>query len=118
FYWTVTSATALAAGLGAMTDVPDGWVTVDADDLPLVGHSDDAIDAALDLIAHLPAKVAALRAHETQVSVSPDGRTFALSNDIALPLDTTEYYVLAAGTAGQRDDQGWETDLLAGLNLG
>jgi len=118
FYWTVTSATALAAGLGAMTDVPDGWVTVDADDLPLVGHSDDAIDAALDLTAHLPAKVAALRAHETQVSVSPDGWTFALSNDIALPLDTTEYYVLAAGAAGQRDDRGWETDLLAGLNLG
>lgn len=117
FYWTVTSSTALATGLAAMTDVPDGWVRVDADDLPLVGHSDDAIDAALDLTAHEPAKVAALRAHETQVSVSPDGRTFALSNDFALPIGTTEYYVLAAGTAGQRDDRGWETDLLAGLTL-
>jgi len=117
-YWTVTSATALAAGLAAMTDVPDEWVTVSADDLPLFGYADDAIDAALDLTAHGPARVAALRAHQTQVSVSPDGRSFALSNNIALPVDSTEYYVLAAGTAGERDARGWETDLLAGLTLG
>ncbi len=121
-YWTVTSASALTAGLAAMTDVPDGWVTVSADDLPLFGYSDDAIDAALDLTAHGPARVAALKAHETQVSVSPDGRSFALSNNIALPVDSTEYYVLAAladgVTAGERDDRGWETDLLAGLNFG
>ncbi len=68
--------------------------------------------------AHLPAKVAALRAHRTQVTVSQDGRAFALSNDIALPIDATEHYVLAEGEAGERDDRGWETDLLAGLNVG
>jgi len=121
-YWTVTSATALATGLAGMTDVPDEWVTVSADDLPLFGYSDDTIDAALDLTAHRPARVAALRAHETQVSVSPDGRSFALSNNIALPVDSTEYYVLAGladgVTAGERDERGWETDLLAGLTLG
>lgn len=117
-YWTVTSATALTAGLAAMTDTPDEWVKVSADELPLFGYSDDAIDAALDLTAHGPARVAALRAHETQVSVSPDGRSFALSNNIALPVDSTEYYVLAAGTAGDRDRRGWEADLLAGLTLG
>ena len=121
-YWTVTSASALTVGLAAMSEVPDGWVTVSADDLPLFGYSDDAIDAALDLTAHGPARVAALRSHETQVSVSPDGRSFALSNNIALPVDSTEYYVLAAladgVTAGERDDRGWETDLLAGLNFG
>ncbi len=27
-------------------------------------------------------------------------------------------YVLAEGTAGERDSRGWETDLLAGLSLG
>lgn len=117
FYWTVTSATALAAGLAAMTDVPEGWITVDADALPLIGFADDAIDAVLDLTAQVPARLAALRAHETQVSVAPDGRTFALSNGIALPIDSSEYYVLAEGTAGERDDRGWETDLLAGLGL-
>ena len=34
------------------------------------------------------------------------------------PIGATEHYVLAAGAAGERDDRGWETDLLAGLNLG
>ncbi|MGB7506887.1 MAG: N-acetyl-1-D-myo-inositol-2-amino-2-deoxy-alpha-D-glucopyranoside deacetylase, partial [Mycobacterium sp.] len=117
-YWTVTSAAALAAGLAAMTDVPDGWITVSADDLPLFGYSDDAIDAALDVSAHAPARVAAMRAHETQISVAPDERSFALSNNLALPVDSTEYYVLVAGASGERDDRNWETDLLAGLNVG
>ena len=118
FYWTVTSATALANGLDAMGDVPDGWIKVSADDLPQFGFADDAIDAALDLAPHGAARVSALRAHATQVSVAPDGRTFALSNNLALPVDSTEYYVLAEGTAGPRDHRGWETDLLAGLTLG
>ncbi|MEO9202566.1 MAG: N-acetyl-1-D-myo-inositol-2-amino-2-deoxy-alpha-D-glucopyranoside deacetylase, partial [Mycobacterium sp.] len=30
----------------------------------------------------------------------------------------SEHYVLAAGRAGPRDARGWETDLLAGLDLG
>lgn len=118
FYWTVTSASALVAGLAELGDVPDGWIRIPADDLPLVGYPDDAIDAALDLQAHSAARVAALRAHETQVSVAPDGRAFALSNNIALPVDSTEYYKLAAGEAGDRDERGWETDLLSGLSVG
>ncbi|ANI41404.1 N-acetyl-1-D-myo-inositol-2-amino-2-deoxy-alpha-D-glucopyranoside deacetylase [Mycolicibacterium vaccae] len=118
FYWTVTSASALRAGLAELGDVPEGWIRIPADDLPLVGYPDDAIDAALDLEAHSAARVAALRAHETQVSVAPDGRAFALSNNIALPVDSTEYYKLAAGTAGDRDGRGWETDLLSGLSVG
>lgn len=117
FYWTVTSDSALRTGIAALTDVPDGWVTLTADDLPLVGFTDDTIDAALDLGAHSAARVAAMHAHQTQITVAPDGRSFALSNDIALPVDATEYYVLARGEAGERDARGWETDLLAGLNL-
>lgn len=117
-YWTVTSQSALVAGLADLGDVPEGWVTLPADDLPLVGYTDDAIDAALELSAHNAARVAAMRAHETQITVAADGRSFALSNNVALPVDSTEYYVLAEGTAGERDARGWETDLLSGLNLG
>lgn len=116
-YWTVISASAIAADLAALTDVPPGWTRVDAEDI-WFSVADDAIDAALDITEHLPAKVAALRAHATQVQVSADGRACALSNNIALPVGTTEFYTLAAGTAGQRDGRGWETDLLAGLSLG
>lgn len=117
-YWTVMSQTALVAGLAALGDVPGEWIRVDADVLPIVGYADDAIDAALDVPAQVPAKLAALRAHATQVQVSPDGTAMALSNGIALPVPAVEHYVLVEGVAGERDERGWETDLLAGLSLG
>ncbi|OBF00540.1 N-acetyl-1-D-myo-inositol-2-amino-2-deoxy-alpha-D-glucopyranoside deacetylase [Mycolicibacterium elephantis] len=115
-YWSVFAKSAIAEGLGALGDVPSGWVRVSADDLGF-GYSDDAIDAVIEADDQLAAKVAALRAHATQVTVAPDGRSFALSNNIALPIGAVEHYVLASGAAGERDARGWETDLLAGLNL-
>jgi len=112
----VMSKPAMAAGLEALGDVPPQWKRVSIDEVPF-GYPDDAIDAAIDVPDQLPAKVAALRAHATQVSVAPNGRSCALSNNMALPIGAVEHYVLAAGTPGERDDRGWETDLLAGLNL-
>jgi N-acetyl-1-D-myo-inositol-2-amino-2-deoxy-alpha-D-glucopyranoside deacetylase len=115
-YWTVISRSAMGEGLDALDDVPEGWVRVSIDDVPF-GFPDDAIDAVMDVSDQLPAKVAALRAHATQVTVAPDGRSCALSNNIALPIGGVEHYILAAGTPGDRDDRGRETDLLAGLIL-
>jgi N-acetyl-1-D-myo-inositol-2-amino-2-deoxy-alpha-D-glucopyranoside deacetylase len=115
-YWTVMAKSAMGAGLDALDDVPPDWIRVSIDDVPF-GYPDDAIDAAIEVAEQLPAKVAALRAHATQVTVAPDGRSCALSNSIALPIGAIEHYILAAGTPGVRDDRGWETDLLAGLNL-
>ena len=115
-YWAVMSKSAMAAGLDALEDVPPEWIRVSIDDVPF-GYPDDAIDAVMEVADCLPAKIAALRAHATQVSVAPNGRSCALSNDVALPIGAIEHYILAAGTPGERDDRGWETDLLAGLNL-
>ncbi|MBX7432526.1 N-acetyl-1-D-myo-inositol-2-amino-2-deoxy-alpha-D-glucopyranoside deacetylase [Mycobacterium sp. Y57] len=116
-YWTVTSSAALSDRLAALGDMPAHWIRVTGADVPF-GYPDEDIDAELNLTAQLPAKVAALRAHETQVTVSADERAFALSNDIALPIEACEHYVLAEGDAGERDSRGWETDLLAGVSLG
>ena len=80
-------------------------------------YPDDAIDAVIDAPDQLAAKVDALRAHATQVTVAPDGRSLALSNNVALPIGALEHYMLVSGAAGVRDDRGWETDLLAGLNF-
>lgn len=118
FYWNVMSQNALRDGLAGLSGLPAQWITLEPEALPLVGFADDTIDAALDVSAQLPAKVAALRAHATQVQVSPDGTAMALSNDIALPVPAVEHYVLVSGEAGERDERGWETDLLAGLSLG
>ncbi|KUH98085.1 N-acetyl-1-D-myo-inositol-2-amino-2-deoxy-alpha-D-glucopyranoside deacetylase [Mycobacterium sp. IS-3022] len=115
-YWAVTSKTAIAEGLAAIDDAPPEWTRVTVDEVPF-GYPDDAIDAVIDVPAQLSAKVAAMRAHATQISVAPNGRSFALSNNIALPVGAVEHYILAAGTPGERDARGWETDLLAGLNL-
>jgi N-acetyl-1-D-myo-inositol-2-amino-2-deoxy-alpha-D-glucopyranoside deacetylase len=116
-YWTVMSTSAMVAGFDALTDIPGDWIRPNPDDIEF-GYADDQIDAMVDGIAHLAAKVAALEAHATQVTVAPDRRSCALSNRIVLPILAEEHYVLAEGSAGERDDRGWETDLLAGLTLG
>lgn len=119
FYWTVTPRSALADGLRTLADLdlPSTWILVASEDLPF-GYPDDEVDAVVEAPDSGPAKVAAMRAHATQVTVEPGGRAFALSNDIALPVQATEHFVLVRGVSGERDHRGWETDLLAGVNLG
>jgi len=117
FYWTVMSTSAIANALAAMGEIPDGWIRPQPTDIDF-GYPDEAIDAVVEASHVVNTKTAALIAHTTQVTVAPDGRTCALSNNIALPIGGIEHYVLAAGAPGPRDDRGWETDLLAGLNLG
>ena len=118
-YWAVTSHTALADGLAdlAAVDLPATWTRVPVADFPF-RFDDGEIDAVIDAPESRPAKIAAMRAHATQVTVTPDGRAFVLSNDVVQPVLHAEHFVLAAGDAGERDGRGWETDLLAGVNLG
>jgi N-acetyl-1-D-myo-inositol-2-amino-2-deoxy-alpha-D-glucopyranoside deacetylase len=119
FYWTVTARSAVDVGMRELAemDLPDGWVMASADEFRFA-YDDADIDAIVEAPGSRDAKVSALRAHATQVTVDSTGRACALSNDVALPIPADEHFVLAAGTAGERDGRGWETDLLAGLNLG
>ncbi|MDT5001737.1 MAG: N-acetyl-D-myo-inositol-2-amino-2-deoxy-alpha-D-glucopyranoside deacetylase [Mycobacterium sp.] len=119
FYWTVVARSAMAAGIRELSemDLPADWILIPPDEFPF-GFADHQIDAVVDAPESRAAKVAALRAHATQVTVESAGRACALSNLVALPIVATEHYVLVGGAAGDRDDRGWETDLLAGLNLG
>ncbi|MGH3166311.1 MAG: N-acetyl-1-D-myo-inositol-2-amino-2-deoxy-alpha-D-glucopyranoside deacetylase, partial [Trebonia sp.] len=59
-----------------------------------VGVPDDQVTTAIDASKYLEAKTAAMRAHETQITV--DGEFFALSNEIGQRLLATEYYTLLA----------------------
>jgi N-acetyl-1-D-myo-inositol-2-amino-2-deoxy-alpha-D-glucopyranoside deacetylase len=120
FYWTVMAKSAIAAGLAGLgpDDLRPEWVLPTADgEFAEMVYSDEQIDAVVDAEDTLPAKWAALVAHATQVIVGPTGRACALSNNLALPILGQEHYVLAAGAPGPRDERGWETDLLAGLDL-
>ncbi|KUO17093.1 N-acetyl-1-D-myo-inositol-2-amino-2-deoxy-alpha-D-glucopyranoside deacetylase [Streptomyces dysideae] len=91
------------------------------DDVPGV-VADDRITTVIDGTAYTTAKTAAMRAHATQIDVS--GMYFALSNDLAQPVFTTEYYELVRGERsemGVPPAEGWgraavpETDLFAGV---
>jgi N-acetyl-1-D-myo-inositol-2-amino-2-deoxy-alpha-D-glucopyranoside deacetylase len=72
------------------------------------------VTTEIDATRHLGQKVAAMRAHATQITVSPP--YYALSNDIRQQLSGVEYYSLLAGPlagplAGSRGPAGRETDL-------
>jgi N-acetyl-1-D-myo-inositol-2-amino-2-deoxy-alpha-D-glucopyranoside deacetylase len=119
FYWTVLAVSAFEAGWRALSrdDLLPEWVIPAGEQFDF-GYADSDIDAVVEADPEaLAAKTAALAAHATQVVVGPTGRVCAVSNNMALPILGHEHYVLAAGTAGERDERGWETDLLAGLGL-
>lgn len=117
FYWVVMSTTAGRAALEALEpgDVLDDWILPTPD--MSFGFDEGRITAVIDAPEHLPAKVAAMSAHATQMTVGPTGRTFALSNNLALPILAQEHYVLVEGGCGAVDENGWENDLLSGLDV-
>ncbi|QLJ05106.1 N-acetyl-1-D-myo-inositol-2-amino-2-deoxy-alpha-D-glucopyranoside deacetylase [Streptomyces sp. NEAU-sy36] len=111
-YWNRTPRSVAEAAFARLQDeLPALPFTKSAalDDVPGV-VDDDRITTAVDGTAHAAAKAAAMRAHATQIEVA--GSCFALSNELAQPLFTTEYYELVRGTAVPG-----ETDLFAGLGV-
>ncbi|MCO6006589.1 N-acetyl-1-D-myo-inositol-2-amino-2-deoxy-alpha-D-glucopyranoside deacetylase [Actinoallomurus purpureus] len=73
------------------------------------GVPDEQVTTRVDARDHLPAKVAAMRAHRTQITVDPP--YFALSNDVGQPLPGVEYYTLLAGEPGPPGEDGRESGL-------
>ncbi|GAA4477222.1 N-acetyl-1-D-myo-inositol-2-amino-2-deoxy-alpha-D -glucopyranoside deacetylase [Rhodococcus olei] len=112
-YWTVTEGAALAAGLECVTEFPAHWRLPEPGELPCV--PDGEVTTTVDVRAHLGAKVAALEAHATQVTVSPSGTEYALSNNVVQPILVDEHYVLVRGTRGEVAADGREHDLFSGV---
>ncbi len=79
--------------------------------LPPVWVPDDQVTTEIDGTAYLAAKIAALRAHATQIAVA--GTRFALADGRWQPVLAREYYTLLPGPAGSGP---WEHDLFAGLD--
>ena len=66
------------------------------DDLPF-GTPDEKVTTEIDARDYLDAKLAAMRAHATQISV--DSPFFALSDNVGQRALGVEYYTLLAGPA-------------------
>jgi len=95
--------------LAAARELPeDSWFRRDTD--LSVGVPDDEVTTAIDAAKYLDAKLAAMRAHETQITV--DGEFFAVSNELGERALGTEYYTLLAGPRGP--DIPYERDLFGG----
>jgi N-acetyl-1-D-myo-inositol-2-amino-2-deoxy-alpha-D-glucopyranoside deacetylase len=117
-YWSVMPRSLVRATLEAIAaaEGPDYRGPDPAGRLPSEVVEDSQVSTVIDATAFTAVKVAALRAHETQISVSDDGAFFALSNGVRRPVMGLEFYRLVRGEpAGDRDDLGRETDLFAGL---
>ena len=78
------------------------------------GNPDEDITTEIDARDFLDHKVAAMRAHRTQIEL--DGPFFALSNKIGQKAFGIEHYILALGERGPGEGtNGRETDLFAGI---
>jgi N-acetyl-1-D-myo-inositol-2-amino-2-deoxy-alpha-D-glucopyranoside deacetylase len=116
FYWTTVPKSVLKRGFDAVGDSDELLFGVaDVDDLPF-GVADELVTTAVDATGFGEQKLAALRAHRTQIAV--DGPFFALSNMLGREALSVEYFRIAQGDLGpERDADGREIDLFAGLDL-
>jgi len=72
----------------------------------------DRVTTEIDGTAYFPAKLAAMRAHATQITVSAP--YFALADQVRRRALGVEYYTLLAGPRGPAGPGGRETDLFTG----
>jgi N-acetyl-1-D-myo-inositol-2-amino-2-deoxy-alpha-D-glucopyranoside deacetylase len=73
------------------------------------GVPDAQVTTRVEAGEHLAAKLAAMRAHVTQITVAPPW--YALSNDVGVPTLDAEYYTLLAGEPGVPGRDGREGGL-------
>ncbi len=114
-YWTAIPKSVLQSGIDLLKESgsTDFFGVDSADDLPF-GVADEVVTTEIDASDHLEAKVAALRAHRTQIEV--DGPFFALANHVGQQAFGREYYILGRGELGAgAGPDGREQDLFAGV---
>jgi N-acetyl-1-D-myo-inositol-2-amino-2-deoxy-alpha-D-glucopyranoside deacetylase len=107
-YATVIGRTTLDAGLAGLKGAELPFRMPAPDELPSVPDAD--VTVTVDVAAHRAARLAALRAHATQVALwAGPPVSYAMSNGVAQPLLDVEEYVLLAGEPATGGD------LFAGL---
>jgi N-acetyl-1-D-myo-inositol-2-amino-2-deoxy-alpha-D-glucopyranoside deacetylase len=115
-YWGAMSESRLRAGLRKLREAGDTttFEGMEPDGpLPHFVSADDDLAAAVDATAYIDQKMAALRAHATQITT--DGPFFALSNNVGAEAMGVEFFRIAKGRQGELGPDGLETDLFAGL---
>ncbi len=115
-YWTAMPRSVLRAGMAVFRELDDNpFAGVEnVEDLPF-GHSDEEIAARIDGTDYYQQKMAAMRAHATQIP--DDSWLYGIAGDFGGEFMGVEYFLLAQGE--RSPDQGphnWESDLFSGLD--
>jgi len=115
-YWNVTPRSVIQEGIDKMKEIgSDFFGAESADDLPFC-KDDSFVSTLIDGNEYVEAKMAAMRAHATQISV--DGPFFALSNNLGLQVWGHEYYTLVKGQkCAPLDEAERERDIFSGIAL-
>jgi N-acetyl-1-D-myo-inositol-2-amino-2-deoxy-alpha-D-glucopyranoside deacetylase len=115
-YWGAMSESRLRAGLRMLREAGDttSFEGMDPEGpLPYFAIKDEDLTAAVDAQEFIDHKMAAMKAHATQITT--DGPFFALSNNVGSTAWGIEFFRIAKGTPGPAGADGLEADLFAGL---
>jgi N-acetyl-1-D-myo-inositol-2-amino-2-deoxy-alpha-D-glucopyranoside deacetylase len=115
-YWNVMPRSVIQESIDKMKELgSDFFGAESADDLPFA-KDDSFVTTLIDGNSYVDQKMAAMRAHATQIAV--DGPFFALSNNLGLQVWGHEYYTLVRGEKSEPfDSNGRESDLFSGIAL-
>ena len=113
-YWNTMPRSVIQMGIEKMKEVGSDFFGAESvDDLPFA-KPDELVTSVVHASEFVPQKLAAMKAHATQISV--DGPFFALSNNLGLSVWGDEYYTIVKGEkAAPFDENGRELDLFAGV---
>jgi N-acetyl-1-D-myo-inositol-2-amino-2-deoxy-alpha-D-glucopyranoside deacetylase len=115
-YWNTMPKSVLAESMAKMKELGSDFFGADnVDDLPFA-KDDSFVTTLIDGNSYVEAKMAAMKAHHTQISL--DGPFFALSDNLGLQVWGNEHYTLVKGEkSAPFDSNGREADLFSGVNL-
>lgn len=115
-YWNVMPKSVIQQGIDAMRKVGSDFMGAErAEDLPFA-KDDSYVNALIDANEYVDKKMAAMRAHASQIEV--DGPFYALSDNLGLQVWGNEFYTLVKGQKYPPfTPEGFESDLFSGISL-
>jgi N-acetyl-1-D-myo-inositol-2-amino-2-deoxy-alpha-D-glucopyranoside deacetylase len=115
-YWNTMPKSVIAESMAKMKELGSDFFGAESvDDLPFA-KDDHFVTTLIDGNSQVEKKMAAMKAHVTQIST--DGPFFALSNNLGLQVWGDEYYTLVRGEKAEPfDENGRERDIFAGVKL-
>jgi len=115
-YWNIMPKSVVAEGMAAMKEQgSDFFGSESIDELPFV-KDDSFVSAVIHAPNQVEKKMAAMKAHATQITV--DGPFFALSNKLGVKVFADKYCTLVKGSkSAPFNDANYEIDLFAGVEL-